>query len=140
MQPVNRRASAYAFSTLILLAAILHAYWALGGTWFLHQASGGTLAAGAPLSATVRLITWTFVAAMVAAALLTLGRVGIIWRSIPPRFFGVSVWVMTVCMLLGAALNFSIPRFWDRFVFGPIFLVLFLLTLVIALPDRRCSE
>jgi hypothetical protein len=139
MKTSIRKASAYIFSILMICAAILHAYWAIGGSWFVHEASGGAIEPGAPLSLELRLMTWAMIALMIIAALLAMGRVNIIRVKIPQWLFSVSCWVMTVCMFLGAVLNFSISRFWDRFVFGPIFLLLFVLIFIVALPERRAA-
>lgn len=132
-----RKISAYIFTILILLAAILHAYWALGGSWFLYEASGGEIEPNASLPYTMRLITWALIVVMIAGVLLVLGRVKVIWPKVSQKVYALSCWIITVCMFLGALLNFSIPRFWDRFVFGPIFLILFILCVIIALPEKN---
>jgi hypothetical protein len=131
-----RKASAYTFTILILLVVILHAYWALGGSWFLHEASGGEIASNASLPYTMRLVTWALIMTMVVGVLLVLGRAKIIWPKVSPKLYAIPCWTITVCMFLGALLNFAIPRFWDRFVFGPIFLILFILCIIIALPGK----
>ena len=139
MKAVVRRVSAYIFCCLMAGAALLHVYWVLGGAWFLPQASGGALEAGVPLSLGARLGTLALIVAMIGATLLALGRVGQIGRNIPQRSYSVGCWVVAGCLTLGAALNFSVPRFWDRFVFGPIFLTLAVAMLVVAWPtgNRR---
>jgi cell shape-determining protein MreD len=74
---------------------------------------------------------------LIAGALPVLGRVKIIWPKVSQRVYAIACWTITVCMFLGALLNFAIPRFWDRFVFGPIFLILFLLSIIISLPEKE---
>ena len=135
MSPHTRRVCAYAFASMMVCAALLHAYWALGGAWFLHEASGGEIEPGAPLSFGMRIATWGLVAAMGLASLLALGRVELIARKIPQWFYALSCWVTAVCMFLGALLNFSIPRPWDRFVFAPIFVLLGVLISIVAWPQ-----
>ena len=135
-----KTASALSFAAIILLAALLHMYWALGGSWFLFEASGGAIEPGSTLGSTTRLATWGLIVGMVAAAFLVLGRVKLLGKKVPQWFYGLSCWVMAVCMLFGAILNFSIDRVWDRFVFGPIFLLLFLLLVTVAVPDKGASK
>ncbi len=74
---------------------------------------------------------------MVLAALIALGRVGMIWRKIPQWFYAVSCWVMTACMFLGAMKNAPAEAFWNRYVFLPIWITLFILTLVLAWPMKK---
>lgn len=131
-----QKLSAYFFALLVSLAALLHLYWVLGGTWFLYEASGGAIEPGATFSPLLKLIGWAMIAGLLLAAVLALGRAGIILQNWPQWIFLVSSWGMAALMLLGAVFNFIIPRFLDRFVFGPIFLLLAILLIIIALPGK----
>ncbi|MCP4896313.1 MAG: DUF3995 domain-containing protein [bacterium] len=141
MEFTARHKSAFGYTLIIGVAALLHAYWALGGTWFIHQASGGGRDPGVALSDSAQMGTWGLVAAMVFSAILALGRVKLVLRWVPQWFYALSCSVMAVCMLLGSALNLSVSdTVWERWVFGPLFLLLFLLVFVIALPERRVPQ
>jgi hypothetical protein len=82
-------------------------------------------------------LIWPFVAGMLLAAFFALGRIGAVAEGWPQWIFTVGLWGFTVVMALGAVFNALIPRFWDRWVFAPIFLVLACCGLVLALPERR---
>jgi hypothetical protein len=132
-----RKASAFIFMILIGLAAILHAYWALGGFWFLNVPSGGKYEPGTSLPLNVRLGTGGLTLLMILSALLALGRVRLIWQKIPQWFYALSCWIMAVCMFLGTLKTFSASSFWNRFGFVHIWIILFILTLIIALPEKK---
>jgi hypothetical protein len=134
-----RQYSAVIFAILMVAAALLHVYWALGGTCFLAQASGGfktPYAAGQSLPPDVRLSTWGLVFAMLSAMLLVLGRAGFLLRRIPQWLYSLGCWGVTIVMLFGSINGFITPQFWNRYVFGPIFLLLFVLSLIVALPGK----
>ena len=132
-----QKASAIIFTILISLAAILHAYWALGGSWYLNETSGGKYEPGASLPLSARIGTWGLTILMILAALLVLGRVKLIWQKIPQWFYAISCWIITVCMFLGVLKTFPASYFWNRFGFGHIWIILFILTLIIALPEKK---
>jgi hypothetical protein len=132
-----RKASAIIFTILIGMAAILHAYWAFGGSWFLNETSGGKYEPGTSLPLSVRMGTCSLSILMILAALLALGRVKLIWQKIQQWFYALSCWIMTVCMFLGALKTFPALSFWNRFGFVHIWIILFILTLIIALPEKK---
>jgi hypothetical protein len=132
-----RKASAIIFTILIGLAAILHAYWALGGCWFLSETIGGKYEPGTSLSLHARIGTCGLSILMIMAALLTLGRVKLIWQKIQQWFYALSCWIMAVCMFLGVLKTFPASGFWNRFGFVHIWIILFILTLIIALPEKK---
>ena len=56
-------------------------------------------------------------------------------RWLVPRGLAVTaVWLMAMVLLMRAAYNVTIPRFWDRFVFPPVFIGLAALSLLVAWP------
>ena len=120
----------------MILSAILHVYWALGGTWFLEIGLNMKLEDIPPIIFT---IIWLFVVAMLTAAVFALARVGLIFRFIPAWLNVIVLWGFTGSMLLGAIFNFLIPRFWDRWVFAPIFFTLAILGLIISLPQKETA-
>ena len=137
MRREKKRPAAFLFAVILIGGAALHAYWALGGTRFLSTAAG--LEAGTEFQMTPLIIavTWLFVAGMLLAVVLALGRVGLIGRRIPQKIYAIGLWGVTICAAGGALMNFLTPRAWDRFLFGPIFLLLFVLSLILALPQEE---
>ena len=126
MSNTIRKLSAFIFTGLIGLAAILHAYWALGGSWFLNETSGGKYEPGTSLPLNVRLGTLGLTILMILAALLVLGRIKLIWQKIPQWFYALGCWILTVCMFLGILKTFPASCFWSCFGFVHIWIVLFI--------------
>jgi hypothetical protein len=108
-------------------------YWALGGSWFLATALNMDIER---IPEPLVWVTWCFVGCMVVAALTAVWRVGMLPTPVPQPLLAFALWVCTVLLLAGAVFDFTIPRFWDRRVFAPFFLVLALLSFVLALPRR----
>ena len=132
-----RKTAAWLLSIMMISSAFLHAYWALGGTWFLATALGKSQEYVENLPMDIIILTWVFVVCMFFATYLALARVGVLPRFAPQWLYATGLWGFMVLMLGGAALNFGINDFWDRFVFGPIFLLLAILGLVLAWPLRQ---
>jgi hypothetical protein len=99
----------------MMASAVLHAYWALGGTWFLATALNMDVER---IPRNLVFLTWIFVFAMIGLAILALVRVGILRIRLPQWPFAVVLWIVTVLMFGGAVFNALIPRFWDRWVFA----------------------
>jgi hypothetical protein len=66
------------------------------------------------------------------AAVVILGRVGIEIVALPDVVTSVGAWVLVVLSALGAVVNFASSSPWERFGWGPVSLVLALLSLVAA--------
>ena len=100
--------------------------------WPLLVALGAT-------TVTLGLVTYRsiFVLGMIVAALAALGRAEILRLPVPPRLLAFVLWTVAFVMLTGAVFNALLPRFWDRWVFAPIFLVLAILALIVVLPARK---
>ena len=67
------------------------------------------------------------------AALVVLERGGSEIVSLPPTLARWGTWVLVVLLPIGAIMNFASASRWERFVWGPIALVLAGLCLVVAL-------
>ncbi|MBD3299226.1 MAG: DUF3995 domain-containing protein [candidate division Zixibacteria bacterium] len=131
-------AAAYVLTVMMLGSAGLHLYWVLGGTWFL--ATAANVPEGDFFKSTTMIaVTWIFIAGMLAAAYLALGRIGQVGRWIPQRLYTIGLWGLTVVTGLGALFNIIIigPRVWDRLVFGPILVVLAVCAFVLARSRRQ---
>lgn len=136
-----RRVCGVAFAILMFFFAVLHLYWALGGTWGLAVASDGLSSGGDPLSSGMRLVMWGFALVLPAAAVLALMRVGAIRDVFPNRLTPVACWGIAL-VVLGVTIGaFSGDAdLWGLPLRGPVCLLAFILTLVIALPGRALSR
>ena len=129
-----RKPAGYTLAVLLMAAAMLHAYWALGGTWFLVTALNMEVTELPPV---LLWMTWGLVVALLVGTLLALLRAEIVALPIPSWIVATCLWIFTALALLGAVFNALIPRFWDRWVFAPIFVVLAILGLILAVPKRE---
>jgi hypothetical protein len=109
--------------------AIFQAALAAGAPWG-HAAWGGE---NAHLSSGQRVASAVAVIIYVAAALIVLGRAGIIWRARSnAALFRWGTWFFAVAMAIGAVPNFASQSRWENFIFGPLALVLAALCIVVA--------
>lgn len=102
------------------------------------------LALGAPLGRAAwggkvdriprRLRTASAVAVVVwaVAAVITLGRAGVLDVPLPQGLLDVGTWALVVLAGLGALVNFASSSPWERFGWGPLALALALLSAVVA--------
>ena len=67
----------------------------------------------------------------VLAALIVLGRAGFQVSPLPPAFVRWGTWILVGVLPLGALMNFASPISWERFLCGPVALILALLCLVV---------
>lgn len=72
------------------------------------------------------------VAVWVLAALIILGRAGFHVWSMPPAFVRWGTWILVGVLPLGAIMNFASPSVWERFLWGPVALILAALCLLVA--------
>jgi hypothetical protein len=68
----------------------------------------------------------------VLAALIVLGRAGFQVSPLPPVFVRWGTWILVGVLPLGALMNFASPSSWERFLWGPVALILAALCLVVA--------
>lgn len=66
------------------------------------------------------------------AALIILGRARYPISPLPPTLTRWGTWVLVGLLPLGALMNFASPSNWERFLWGPVALILALLCLVVA--------
>jgi len=125
MSELAQRA-AYVLASLLFVIAGIHCYWTVGGRWGLQIAIG----AGNPLPSPP--LIGLGAAAFFAAGLTILGRVGAWGSSLPTWIFSLGPWVLVVVFLGGAAVNLIGSRPWAPFVFAPSFLVLSVLSGLVA--------
>jgi Protein of unknown function (DUF3995) len=133
-----RVAASLLWRALVAVAG-LHAYWALGGTWVLHEASGG---AYSEATTSLRIQSALIAILLVAACLVVRVRAGLWQASVSSRVVGVAMWVLTGALGLTAVANFAAATNWERFASGPFVLVLALLSLVVtgAGGERRRTQ
>lgn len=113
----------------LVLVAGLQLYWALGGTWAVHAASGG---AYSDVTTGLRVQSAVMAGVLVLACLVVRARAGL-WRvPVSDRVVRAAMWALTAALALAAAVNFGAATNWERFGIGPFVLVLALLALVVA--------
>ena len=123
-----RVAASLLWRSLVAVAG-LHAYWALGGTWAVQEASGG---AYSEATTSLRIQSAVIATLLVAACLVVRARAGLWQPPVSERVIGVAMWVLTAVLGLTAVANIAAASNWERFVIGPFVLVLALLSLIVA--------
>ena len=66
------------------------------------------------------------------AALIVLGRAGFGVSPLPLGFVRWGTWILVGVLPLGAVMNFASPSNWERFLWGPVALILAALCLAVA--------
>ena len=108
--------------------AIFQLALAAGAPWG-HAAWGG---ANARLSTAQRGASAAAVVFYAAAALIVLGRAGILRARGNAALFRWGTWFLAVAMAIGAFPNFLSQSRWENFIFGPLALVLAIVCVVVA--------
>ena len=117
-------------AALVLILGLLagpvgtHVYWALGGTWGLHQST----------STGIRVVAVVVIALLVAAVLVVLARVGLWLQAlVSDRLIRFFAWALAGVFLLETLAAFT----WNRgeaewWLYGPVSLVIAVLALIVA--------
>lgn len=84
------------------------------------------------LPAGLRVGSAIVVGVYVLAALIVLGRAGGAVVQLPQALFRWGIWVLVVMLPIGALMNFASPSNWERFLWGPVALVLGVLCFFVA--------
>lgn len=101
-----------------------------------RAAWGGTharLPVGLRIASSLAVLFWAF------AALIVLGRGGYEISPLPFAFTEWGTWILVGLLPLGAVLNFASRSNWERFLWGPVALIVALLCLVVALGAVRTT-
>jgi hypothetical protein len=132
INPRRVRVAALLLITCLLLGPVgTHGYWALGGTWGLHQ----------PTSTGIRVVAVVVIVLLVAAVLVVLARVGL-WRQafVSDRVIRFFAWALAGVFLVETLAAFT----WSRgdsewWLYGPVSFVIALLAAIVAsaLPLSR---
>ena len=132
-----RRYTSMGFAGAMVAAAGLHAYWALGGTWFVETAFNMDIE-----RVPERLVpaTWGLALVAILAAIAALARGE--WfpgrRPVIPMWMLAAVFWVVAMVCAGAAIyDATIPRAWDRYVFAPVFVALTAMAVRLAWPIRE---
>jgi hypothetical protein len=102
-----------------------------------HAAWGGTytqLPTGLRIASALAVGVWVF------AALIILGRAGGRVGSLPQTVVRWGTWILVGVNLLAALENFASPSSWERFIWGPVALILAALCLVVARSRIQIPE
>jgi hypothetical protein len=116
-------------AALLLIVGLLagpvgtHVYWALGGTWGLHQST----------STGIRVVALAVIVLLVAAVLVVLARVGL-WQQafVSDRVIRFFAWTLAGVFLLETLASFTWSRQYEWWLYGPVSLVFAALALVVA--------
>ena len=108
--------------------AIFQLALAAGAPWG-HAVWGG---ANAHLSTAQRSASAAAGVFYAAAALIVLGRAGMLRARGNAALFRWGTWFLAVAMAIGALPNFLSQSRWENFIFGPLALVLAILCIVVA--------
>jgi hypothetical protein len=125
--------AAVGFAGLAVFQLLLAAGAPLG-----EAAWGGT--SDGQLPTCLRVGSAVSIAVYAAAAALILRRAGVLvgWPSRAVARIG--SWVLVVLLALGAVANFASPSPWERFLLGPVTLVMAGLCFVVARSDEDAAE
>ena len=133
--PHGDRAKAEAATRRVRVAALLlivgllagpvgtHVYWALGGTWGLHQST----------STGIRVVAAVVIVLLAAAVLVVLARVGV-WRQafVSDRVIRFFAWALAGVFLVETLASFTWGRAPEWWMYGPVSLVIALLAVIVA--------
>jgi hypothetical protein len=123
-----RTAAAVAATGFILVAGF-QVFLALGASWG-RAAWGGTHDVLPP---GLRIASAASAVVLIVAALVVLGRAGYWGATVPFGIFRWGAWVLVGAMTLSALGNFASSSDWERFLMGPVALLLALLCFIVAL-------
>jgi hypothetical protein len=84
------------------------------------------------LPASLRVASAFAVGVWVLAALIVLGLAGFGVSPLPMSFVRWGTWILVGILPLGAVMNFASPSNWERFLWGPVALILAALCLAVA--------
>ena len=122
-------ASGVRLPALFLIVGLLagpvgtHVYWALGGTWGLHQST----------STGIRVVAAVVIVLLIAAVLVVLARIGV-WEQafVSDRVIRFFAWALAAVFLVEAVASFTWSMEYEWWLYGPVSLVIALLAFVVA--------
>jgi hypothetical protein len=122
------RSAALAASVGFMAIATFQAALALGAP--LGRAAWGGTRPDLPVE--LRIASGVAIFVWLLAAAIVLGQVGIDVVPVPDDLLRVGSWVLLVVLAIGAVMNFASQSPWERFLWGPVVVVLAALTWTIA--------
>jgi len=126
---ITTRTAAILAAAGFLVIAVFQAALALGAPLG-HAAWGGRQAR---LSTRLRIGSAVAVVFWILAALIVLGRAGFDVSPFPDVVERWGTWVLVGLLPVGALMNIASSSRWERYLWGPLALILAVLTLVVAL-------
>ena len=114
-----------------MLAAMsgMQLQWALGGSWALPEVSGGRWE---ELSTNAAIASAVLAVALLFGGLAVLGHAGFWGERVPFRYFHRTTALVSVALALAGLANLVSSTAWERFLFGPVGLVLAVLVFAVA--------
>ncbi|MGZ6565237.1 MAG: DUF3995 domain-containing protein [Solirubrobacteraceae bacterium] len=130
------RAAAWTAAVILGVVAGFQFYWGLGGTWGLHEVSGGT---APPVSASTEIDVVIIGLVDLASAGVLLARVGY-WRErVPFAIARIGAWAIAIASLGGALGELGAHTDFERFANGSVLLIIALLAFVVARSELPTS-
>jgi hypothetical protein len=126
---ITTRTAAILAAAGFLVIAVFQAALALGAPLG-HAAWGGRQAR---LSTRLRIGSAVAVVFWILAALIVLGRAGFAVSPFPDVVERWGTWVLVGLLPIGGLMNIGSSSRWERYLWGPLALILAVLTLVVAL-------
>ncbi len=135
--PGAARAAAFLVAAALLVVSAFQFFWASGATWGAAEVLGVE-----EVEPTLALQVGSGIigALLVGAALVVLGRVGVWGERLPRWIFHWGTWAIAAALLLVSLQNFAAETNWERFAWGPIALVLTLLTVLVARSPQESKK
>lgn len=117
------------FAALTIVAILFQVALAAGLPW-------GALAMGGKYPGkfppTLRFLTLIQIALLAGMATVVLARAGVAFSELRP-LAGTLIWVVVPVSALSMAMNLATPSKWERIVWGPVTVTLFICALIVAL-------
>jgi len=134
-----RRRAAITLAVIMVFGAVLHAYWAMGGTWLLPtimNAPSGELPPDI-VSGSIAVVLWILAGIMLTVAVLSPVRAYGTKSQLIQKICVVGLWCFSLLMLAFAVFNILGSQSLGRLVLAPIYLLTGTLTIYLALPPYR---
>jgi hypothetical protein len=134
ISPQAIRPAAILAAVLLLITAAFQVWWALGGSWGLGGAWGGEYTV---LPDSLRLSSGISAIVLVFAVVIVLERAGYGLLNLRHEVLRRGIWVVVAVNGVSALANFASSSDWERYMNGPVALIVAILCLAVARSDMR---
>jgi hypothetical protein len=127
--PILIRVFAAIVAAVLAAMSGMQLHWALGGSWGLSEVSGGQWE---ELSRNAAIGSAVLAVALFLGGLAVLGHAGFWGDRVPFRYFHRTTALLTVALAIAGLANVVSSTAWERYLFGPVGLVLAVLAFGVA--------